>query len=349
MNKLCSLILLVPLFALGCSDGDDENRVIPVSPDPDTLSVGVYVSENQWIYEQMNHHYLWREDMPDSLSCDYLLDPVSFFKSLLSPKDRFSYCDHNEYYQPDTRSVIDIFNPGSILCDSTYYIGLHRIGYLCYRSFESIDVLEPVMKHFFDNRITDLILDLRYNGGGLISACQYLCSSIVPEEAYGKLMQYLRYNAIVTRERQMAGQNSEYSYKFKRPSDGKPTIGNQLYGLRLKRLFVLVSNRSASASESTIICLKPYMEVVTIGERTVGKGVGMETFANKKYKYKLVPITFQYYNSVGESVPIAGIEPDIPVDVEPNTNYENIGDVEEPLLKIALEQITNDQTIIRIQ
>lgn len=339
MNRLYGLIIILSILLQSCSDRGDANDIIPVEQDSDTKSVGAYISENQWIYEQMNHHYLWREDMPDSLSCDYLLDPVSFFKSLLSPKDRFSYCDHNEYYQPDTRTEIDIFNPESVLCDSIYYIGHHRIGYLCYRSFESRDVLEPIIKHFFNDHITDLILDLRYNGGGLISTCQYLCSSIVPEEAYGKLMQYLRYNDIVTRERQMAGEDSEYSFKFKRPSDGKPTIGNQLYGLRLKRLFVLVSNRSASASESTIICLRPYMEVVTIGERTVGKGVGMETFSNKKCKYKLVPITFQYYNSIGESVPLDGIEPDIPVEVEPNTNYENIGNVEEPLLKIALKQI----------
>lgn len=343
MNKLYSLILTLAFVIQGCSDGDDANGIIPVNNENETLAEGVYVSENQWIYSQMNHHYLWREDLPDSLSCDYLLDPVSFFKSLLSSQDRFSYCEHNEYYRPETRSGIDIFNPGSVLCDSIYYMDNHRIGYLCYRSFEDYEVLEPVMQRFFQNRITDLILDLRYNGGGLISTCQYLCSSIVSEEAYGKPMQFLRYNEVVTQERIRKGQSDEFLYKFKYPSDGKPTIGMQIYGLNLKRLFVIVSNRTASASESTIICLKPYMKVVAIGEKTVGKGVGMETFMNSRFKYKLVPITFQYYNAVGETVPLDGIEPDIKLKVEPNTNYESIGNCEEPLLKIALEQITNKQ------
>ena len=61
-----------------------------------TVKEGVYAGDNQWIYEQMNHYYLWREDLPDSLSCDYTTDPVTFYKALLSSKDRFSYCTRNK-------------------------------------------------------------------------------------------------------------------------------------------------------------------------------------------------------------------------------------------------------------
>ena len=339
MRKFIYLLLLGSSLFLGCTDGDDVDDIVPIQPDIDTLSLGVYVQENQWIYKEMNHHYLWREDLPDSAKCNYLLDPVSFFKSLLSPKDRFSYCEHNEYYRPETRTKNSQYGPNTVLCDSIYEEGEHRIGYLCYGSFDTTNDLEPVLKAFYESQITDLVLDLRYNGGGLISTCQYLCSSIVPEEAYGRQMQYLKYNSVVTGEPVRYGLSAVTSYNFKRASNGQATIGQQIYGLNLKRIVVLVSRQTASASESSIICLKPYMDVITIGERTTGKGVGMETLYNEKCKYKLVPITFQYYNSQDETVPEDGIEPDITVPDVYQIDYSQIGERDEPLLNLPLQEI----------
>lgn len=348
MKKLCFFLLLGMITMQGCTNGDDVNGIIPITPDIDTLSLGVYVQDNQWIYSQMNHNYLWREDLPDSLSCNYLLDPVSFFKQLLSVRDRFSYCEHNERYEPDTRSITDFYNSGSVFIDSVFVIDNRRIGYLCYRRFDEAEELEPAMKLFYDSKITDLILDLRYNGGGLVSTCQYLCTSIVPENAYGQLMEYLKYNDIVTQERMKAGEDSVYSYNFKRATDGKPTFGPQIYGLRLNRLFVLVSSQTASASESTIICLKPYMDVITIGERTAGKGVGMQTLWNVKYKYKLVPITFRYFNAAKQTVPDDGLEPDVFVVGASNLNVEKLGEMDEPLLSVAIQQVLQHNLSLKL-
>lgn len=86
MKRIIPLIGLTLITFNSCSsDSDislpDEPAKVPV--------IGVYTKENQWIYEQMNHYYLWREDLQDSLSCDYTTDPVTFYKALLSPKDRF--------------------------------------------------------------------------------------------------------------------------------------------------------------------------------------------------------------------------------------------------------------------
>ncbi len=82
------------------------------------------------------------------------------------------------------------------------------------------------------------------------------------------------------------------------------------------------------------------MEVITIGEQTTGKGVGMETFSNKYNKYQLVPITFQYYNAVGETVPIEGLVPDYIVEGALDIDRDYIGDTSEPLLKTALDLIS---------
>lgn len=325
---------------MNCTGDDISDSVVPSG---NTSFAGVYVEDNQWIYSQMNHHYLWREDLPDSISCDYLLDPVSFFKSLLSHRDRFSYCEHNEHYSGVTRGIDDILYPTSVLCDSIYSVDQHRIGYLCYRSYNDIEELTPVMRRFYEAKVTDMILDLRYNGGGYISTCQYLCSSVVPENAYGKLFEYLQYNDVVTQERIKRGQEGTYSYYFKTATDGRPTLGPQLYGIRLNRLFVLTSRNTASASESTIVCLKPYMKVITIGEQTTGKGVGMETLYDRRYKYQLVPITFQYYNSQGETVPEEGLMPDILVEGGLEVSRSLIGNREELLLKEALSLILSDR------
>lgn len=341
MKKFFFLLVIGLVVTQSCSDGDDVNDIIPPEP-VDTLSLGVYVQENQWIYSQMNQHYLWREDLPDSLSCNYLLDAVSFFKSLLSPRDRFSYCERNEYYEPETRADNDIYNRGSVLCDTIFYVNEHKIGYVCYKSFDKESELEPVLKKFFDSQITDMVLDLRYNGGGYISTCQYLCSSIAPQEAYGQLLEYLKYNDIVTKRLMELGRDSVYSYRFKTPTDGGQTFGTQIYGLKMSKLYVIVSPRTASASESTIICLQPYMDVITIGERTTGKGVGMETFSNKNCKYKLVPITFQYYNANNETVPTEGLLPDYYVEGALDVDIETIGMMSEPLLHETIRIIMSD-------
>lgn len=324
------------LLLLGCGHEDDD-ILMEHSSEPSVE--GVYIQENQWIYHQMNRHYLWRQDLPDSLACNYLLDPVSFFKSLLSTRDRFSYCEHNDSYSQYTRGISDVLNPVAVLCDSIYAVGEHRVGYLCYRSFQDAEDLEPVMKHFYEEHITDLVLDLRYNGGGLISTCQYLCSSIVPESAYGQLMEYLQYNELITQERIRKGQTATYQYRFRKATDGQPTLGLQVYGLRLTRLYVLTSRQTASASESTVICLRPYMSVVTIGEQTTGKGVGMETLHDSRYKYQLVPITFRYYNVQDETVPDDGLTPDVPVGGALDVSQSQIGCCEEPLLHEALSLI----------
>lgn len=88
------LIVLATLIFCGCSS--DELGL----PDEPVTEDNVYLELNKWIYGQMNRQYLWREDLPDSIKCDYNLAPREFFNSLLSSKDRFSYFTTNDNYNP---------------------------------------------------------------------------------------------------------------------------------------------------------------------------------------------------------------------------------------------------------
>lgn len=342
------LYFIFAFFALtGCTSTDDD---IIGEAQSVKAEIGAYTDECKWVYRQMNRHYLWREDMPDSTSCDYTIDPVTFFNRLLSSKDRFSYCERNINYtgpqeigknnEDDFGFIVTRSSSNSVLLDTIYTIKDTKVGYFCYLKFEDTTELAPVIKRFLEANIDELVIDLRYNPGGYVSTCKYLCNSVVHESAYGKVFQSQGFNNLLSEELfKQSGSRLENEY-FDFPSNaGEKQLGTPLYGLNMYKVYVLTSNRTASASEALIVCLKPYSEVVVIGERTVGKGVGSYTIKDYKYKYELHPITLRYYNAETESTPDDGIIPDYEVSGGYNTRKKDIGNIGEPLLKMAFKLI----------
>ena len=407
MQAMKIIIYLLLLIVFGSCSKDSEFE--PSFP-KEMPNIGAYDEECRWVYAQMNHDYLWRKDMPDSLACDYTTDPVTFFKSLLSSKDKFSYSTHNSSYvgssdfikygfeyqeytdgntnfaqvlyvtspklkkrglkrgdfvqlyddkiilgvlgnngfEPcDTIESSSLFEQTStVYLDSIYQIERKKVGYICYLQFDDKKDLANVLKHFYEEQIDELVLDLRYNPGGLVSTCKYLSNSIVSENGYGEIFQQCTYNDILSREYFEATGSEKTINCFQTPNNGKSLPGSELYGLNLKRIFILTSKYSASASEALIIGLKPFMSVVVIGEQTYGKGVGSWTIRNNKYKYQLQPITMQYYNAKMETVTTDGIPVDYYVPDGYSTTKRNLGDVEEPLLKTALDLIKMKELVM---
>lgn len=414
------IITILLLMLSGCSSGEGN------SPDEPTVDIpesnNVYFEFNKWTYSQMNRQYLWREDMPDSLDCDYELTPREFFNSLLSKKDRFSYFTVNssrsrgdqrdvygfayqiyrdntgneamqvlyisadearqagikrgDFLQPictsinnatfrviavvnnhfvETEQIITYSLPGlaenknTVLLDSIYQIETHKIGYMCYIEYDDPKDLMPSIERFSEAGITDLILDLRYNPGGYVSTCKFLCNCIVPANGYEQIFQQCSYNDILSEYyREKTGESRTYNY-FEVPNDLLGGLmGYHIINLCLERLYVLTSNRTASASEATVVCLRPFMPVILIGETTVGKGVGSWTISNPQYYYALQPITMRYYNANGETTPDEGLEVDYPVPGGYSTVRSEIGNITEPLLHKALSVITGI-SIPRIQ
>lgn len=403
-------IAIATLIFCGCSS--DE----PSLPDGPATEDNVYLEMNKWIYGQMNRQYLWREDLPDSIKCDYNLAPREFFKSLLSSKDRFSYFTTNDNYDPGktqyanlgfayqemqdktgskaleilyitspeirasgikrgdfvrvvnnngysfslekisiengcfrgtdkivSLSIKNPFQSSTVLLDSIYNEGNLSIGYLCYLQYGDKEDLEQPLKNFASNKISELILDLRYNPGGYVSTCRFLSNCIVPSLGYNKVFQQCSYNTILSHDYLLStGDSRTYSY-FEVPGE---TLGEQLgvilTPLNLKRLYVITSSHTASASEATIICLRSYMDVIVIGETTVGKGVGSWTISDPRFRYAIQPITMRYYNADGYSTPDTGIEPDIYAADGYLTGKLEIGDENERLLKIALAHIKGE-------
>lgn len=284
---------------------------------------------NLWIYSQMLHHYYWNENMPDSTNLDFLKEPGDFFTSLKSKEDRFSWCEANSNYS--TKGI----NIGSTLSfDSLYLIDNRKIGYVIYDQFNSNTAVQELAIKMKSRNIDELIIDLRYNPGGYVATAVDLASYVVPYKYLGQLFQIQCFNSVITREkmekRHDKGRDSVYLYS---------TDWYRKWGLNLPRLFVLMTNSTASASESLIIGLKPYMKIITIGTTSCGKDVGSYTIADDNYKYQLQPITFKYYNALNESTPTTGIVPDIYV--EDDLEHQR-GDTNEALLKAAIEYLRNE-------
>lgn len=282
--------------------------------------------QNGWIFSSMKRYYLWTDELKDSSSYDYSLEPESFFKSMLVPQDRFSYLELYDGYVPRTKDALN----ASVSLDTMYLVGSRRVGYFVYDRFNMEADVTDVALRMAERRVDELVVDLRRNGGGYVNTCNYLASLILPINLKGVLFYTAEYNRYISADN-LRRTGSERAKEYFRKDY---LIENM--NLNLKRVFFLITSSSASASELLINSLKPYMAVITIGETSRGKDVGMTGISAQHYKYRLWPITFRTYNADNVPVPVTGLVPDIPVE---NAAPNLVGNTDEPLLSAAIDYI----------
>lgn len=242
-----------------------------------------------------------------------------------------------------------MYNNPVILSQVKEDIEGHRIGYLVYASFDAgfDQELFDAFKEFKNKNITDLILDLRYNGGGHVMSANLIASCTAGTASQSKVFASYRYN-----DERMAKE-----YNNKRPEElfaysKYPNLGISLSagGLNLPRVYCLIGNGTASASELVINALEGIgLDVILIGERTTGKNVGMESvdMEVEDNTYRVAPITFQTYNAQGFGDYENGFEPDFAMDETNPYNEQGVFYIhkdymadKEPLYAKAIELIT---------
>lgn len=178
-----------------------------------------------------------------------------------------------------------------------------NIGYMVTESFDSSaqEVLEYQIEQFIEAGITELILDLRFNVGGEVQQSRYLASSIVGRDYDDKHFFKAEFN-----------DGTVEAWKFKSGPSESDKLG-QAPSMGLKRLWVVMSENTASASELIIHGLRGVdFPVTLIGSRSEGKNVGMvvtqEVYNGRRFEF--APITYRGLNARDERAPADGFEPD---------------------------------------
>ena len=234
----------------------------------------------------------------------------------------------------------------------SFDISGHKIGYFMYNGFtnEFDQDMNDAIGQLKSEGVTDLVLDLRYNPGGSVNSSRLLSSMIYgtnTSEVYLKQ----RWNSKI----QSVFDDSDVTDYFA----NKLSDGTTLNTLNLNKVYVLTTHGTASASELVINCLDPYIEVVTIGTSTTGKNEfsltmvddpdrdgapfiytpSRENQINPDNHWAIQPLVGRNENAVGFSDYTAGIPADIELE-EDLANLGILGDMNEPLLARAIEEIT---------
>lgn len=208
-----------------------------------------------------------------------------------------------------------------LLLDSIYTTNSTKTGYFVFNSFlgDTNQIKNEIARVFnrFDNEnVQDVIVDLRYNGGGYVLLQTLLANYLVPVAGNNGVMLTEQFN----------DNNAQFDETIRFTKKGT---------LNLNRLFVIVSQQTASASELLINSLKPYMNVQLIGpSRTHGKPVGF--FPLPVYDWYIFPVSFRTVNKNGEGSYFNGMSLNHQVMDGLDKHW---GDVQENCLASALQFI----------
>ncbi len=158
----------------------------------------------------------------------------------------------------------------------TFTAGGKTIGYLHYTGFtlKSAKDLENAFRTFKSAGVTDLVLDLRYNGGGYTVVATALASMIAPWNYVntGRVFTQDIYNSSLISKMEDKDIYAHLAATHDIQEVGTVDAGS--VNLNLPALWVITSEATASASEALICGLNPYMDVTLVGKKTLGKFCG---------------------------------------------------------------------------
>ena len=212
----------------------------------------------------------------------------------------------------------DIYRYNPVLYSAVMKEGSNVIGYLVLENFDldAQEFIVDIIQQFKDNAITDLILDLRFNPGGAVAQSRYLASAIAGASHLDDIFVNVEFRG-----------SKKQAWKFRGGPNDEDGLGIAP-DLGLKRLYVIGSENTASASELIINGLRGIdFPVYLYGSRTEGKNVGMTTtlVTADERRFLFSPITFRVANARGERDYPDGFVPDVIVNNQ-NSNYADDDD-----------------------
>ena len=235
--------------------------------------------------------------------------------------------------------------------------GNKKVGYLLYNQFSSSydGQLNAAFSSFKTEGVNELIIDLRYNGGGAVSTATYLGSMVTGQfngELYSKEVWNDKVQAAIDTDRFL----NYFTNEIKNTDqNGNVILQESINSLNLSTVYFIVSGSTASASELVINSLRAYIDVKIVGTTTVGKQVGSITLYDSdnlsrtgtnlstEHTYAMQPIVLEISNKDDQNE-AGGFIPGVTVPgIQLAEDYGNLGVLGErsdPLLDRTIIYIT---------
>ncbi|HEX6571991.1 MAG TPA: S41 family peptidase, partial [Steroidobacteraceae bacterium] len=205
--------------------------------------------------------------------------------------------------------------------------GTTGVGYLHLRSY--ISTADPQLRAAFEQlraqNLRYFLVDLRYNGGGLVSTAQLIDDLLGGDRSSADVQFRLVHNS--------ARSNQDSTVRFQpQPQSVSPV-----------RIAFLTTDATASASEINVNALKPYVEVAIVGSDTLGKPVGQLAFDLPGCEDRLRLVAFKTVNALGEGDYYTGLAATMPGSAcaAEDTLGAPLGAVEDNLTREAMDWLTN--------
>ena len=279
---------------------------------------------------------------------NYTLNMAELSNNLLIPNGKNIELTKTEEFQSNPIQINKIIESGD-----------KKIGYLMYNQFADgfDDDLNDIFSDFQSQQINELILDLRYNGGGLVRSAVNLAGMITGQfngEVFAKYLWNRKLTAYFNSDPESFSDNLRVNFTDKLDD------GTAINSLNLNQVYIITSGRSASASELVVNGLSPYINVIQVGDNTYGKNVGgpaalydyidNNRTKNPDHTYAISCMTFYSANSQDFYDYADGLAPQEELKLtEDLTNMGTLGESSEPLLALALNHIIQESSRYKIK
>jgi carboxyl-terminal processing protease len=279
---------------------------------------------------------------------NYTLNMAELNNNLLSPNGKNITLTKTEKFQSNPIQIHKIIENGS-----------KKIGYLMYNQFTFgfDNDLNHVFSQFKAEQINDLILDLRYNGGGSVRSASNLAGMITGQFNGQVFAKYLWNKKLMT---YFNSDPERFASNLGVNFTDKLEDGSAINSLNLNRVYIITSGRSASASELVINGLSPYINVIQVGDNTYGKNVGgpaalydyidNNRTKNPDHTYAIYCMTFYSANNNDFYDYADGLAPQEDLKLKEDiTNMGTLGEDSDPLLALALKHINQESARYKIK
>ena len=223
------------------------------------------------------------------------------------------------------------------------------VGYIHFTTFSPFSSEEQIINAFeemADAGVSDLVLDLRYNGGGLLAVASQLSYMIAGSaQTNGRSFEQLRFNSGTGGINPVTGERNDPIPFYSRTLGFSTVEGQPLPALNLDTVYILSTGGTCSASEAVINGLRGIdVDVVLIGNITCGKPYGFYPTDNCGETY--YTIQFQGVNDKGFGAYADGFVPEnstfgfgarAPGCVVADDFSNQLGDPDEALFSAALQ------------